>query len=367
MALNTEQNRGGVTAEQVKTELLSGMESQLGRPLTDTEKAQLSEQLVPRMVQNINSGRYSYTEQFTNVYKKHVPLLKEQALQGKQEETLDAMQQGFLEQNALAREVTQSQLKDIEESRQRDRLFTPLMLESLGFKGEFDPEGNLTNVSRFSEEELVGRMSPLEKMQYEIAQEQSKRQLKALRGELDVDPALTEEIEKNEKLLRESLSRALGPNYEKSTVGQQALQDFTERATRITEGARRGEIAQGTTLLSSALANNEATRGAGTGRVAGAIDTFNVPAANRAAMQMNALQPGSVVQGTGVSLLSSYATAQQPYQFNRQLGVQQQMQRQDQNFQRKMANLDFAAQLFGASVGAAASAYGGGAGGARTP
>lgn len=362
MATTTESR---VNVEQLTSEFLTGMESQLGRPLTEQEKAQLVEQRIPRMVNNINSGRYSYQEQLGNEYRRQLPALREQALQNRQEETLQVMQEGFLEQNALARRVTESQLEDIEASRERDRLFTPLMLESLGFKGEFDPGGNLSGITRFSEEELVGRMSPLEKMQYEIAQEQSKRQLKALRGELDVDPALTEEIQKNEKLLRESLSRALGPNYEKSTVGQQALQDFTERATRITEGARRGEIAQGTTLLSSALANNEATRGAGVGRVAGAIDTFNVPAANRSAAQVNAMQPGSVVQGTGVSLLSSYATAQQPYQFNRQLESQERMQRRDQSFARRMANLDFASQLFGASAGAAASYYGGGAGGAR--
>ncbi|MFQ5915797.1 MAG: hypothetical protein ACE5JS_21700 [Nitrospinota bacterium] len=64
----------------------------------------------------------------------------------------------------------------------------------------------------------------------------------ALRGELPVNPALLRGLEKSEEELRERLRRQLGPGFETSTPGIEALAEFGERRESLLEGARRADL-----------------------------------------------------------------------------------------------------------------------------
>jgi endosialidase-like protein len=74
------------------------------------------------------------------------------------------------------------------------------------------------------------------------------RTLKALKGELEVDPTLTHELEVQEQNLRSNLMKQLGPGYETSTPGIQALAEFNRRKGELIYGANRGEITLGEQL-----------------------------------------------------------------------------------------------------------------------
>src|SRR3990172_7860581 len=68
------------------------------------------------------------------------------------------------------------------------------------------------------------------------------RTLKALRGELEVDPALERNIKEQGTTLRDRLRQQLGSGYETSTPGIEALQRFDESANVLRSEARRGEL-----------------------------------------------------------------------------------------------------------------------------
>lgn len=80
------------------------------------------------------------------------------------------------------------------------------------------------------------------KTQADISGQIGERYQKALKGELPVSPTLERSIAEEEQNLRATLQRRLGPGWETSTTGQQALQDFRKRGTELREQAQRGEI-----------------------------------------------------------------------------------------------------------------------------
>lgn len=74
------------------------------------------------------------------------------------------------------------------------------------------------------------------------------RTLAALKGELPLDPTLLRELEMQEENLRGGLMKNLGPGYETSSPGIEALADFQRRKGELIYGANRGEIALGEQL-----------------------------------------------------------------------------------------------------------------------
>jgi hypothetical protein len=71
------------------------------------------------------------------------------------------------------------------------------------------------------------------------------RYKKALAGELPVDPGLERSLTEQESTLRANLQRQLGPGWENSTPGQQALAEYKKRAEELRYSAARGEITAG--------------------------------------------------------------------------------------------------------------------------
>lgn len=95
-----------------------------------------------------------------------------------------------------------------------------------------------------TEEEKYGRMSEAEKQEYDIAKKIRERELLALEGKLPISPAMTADLERQEKELGTALSQRLGPGWETSTPGIQQKARFGEQRGLLEEEARRGLISQ---------------------------------------------------------------------------------------------------------------------------
>src|SRR3990172_2008136 len=64
----------------------------------------------------------------------------------------------------------------------------------------------------------------------------------ALAGQLPVNPALLSDLAENERTLRETLRRQLGPGFETSSPGIESLGEFGQRRSELLESARRGDL-----------------------------------------------------------------------------------------------------------------------------
>lgn len=80
------------------------------------------------------------------------------------------------------------------------------------------------------------------KQQQEVNQLLLDRSKQALAGNLPVDPSLQRQFDTSEQVLRSSLAKNLGPGYETSTPGIQALAQARQRRDETIYGAQHGEI-----------------------------------------------------------------------------------------------------------------------------
>lgn len=101
----------------------------------------------------------------------------------------------------------------------------------------YDTAGN-----KLTTDQMLGYMTDAEKQEYNITQAANDRLAKAYAGELDISPALERELSTQQSQLEETLARKLGPSWQQSTAGQNALRNFQESAGLIREEARRGLI-----------------------------------------------------------------------------------------------------------------------------
>ena len=86
------------------------------------------------------------------------------------------------------------------------------------------------------------RLRELQTQQNEITGMMQERTLKALRGELPVDPAIERWITEGRATLQDQLRANLGTGFETSTPGIQALSEFDKRANEIRSAAQRDAI-----------------------------------------------------------------------------------------------------------------------------
>lgn len=189
------------------------------------------------------------------------------------------------EERALQTEQTELlrlQREIILETREQQDVLLPIFAQSLGLELSYDAEGNLIGASRTAEalrrEDLSTQLlektlkdmiegTPLEARQLKLLDLQlqqlqeeldptteegmrkkeidkllQERTLKALKGELEIDPALERDLAKQEETLRDTLRAQLGPGYETSSPGIEALQAYQEGANVLRSQARRGEL-----------------------------------------------------------------------------------------------------------------------------
>lgn len=154
----------------------------------------------------------------------------EETLRLEQAESLRA----FRDQVAEQQEVLRAQQdRDAEQQRIFD-LLQPVLLESQGIEVTTDEEGRITAFDLAED--------PAADLREEVEVGLLERSKAALAGELPVSPTLERELTQSEEQLRESLRRSLGPGFETSSPGIEALEGNRARAVELREAARRGEL-----------------------------------------------------------------------------------------------------------------------------
>ena len=137
------------------------------------------------------------------------------------------------------KKIQKLQLKIMKQSYQQQQALLPFVYEALGYS--YNPEtGAITKLPEPEKDEL--------QQLYE------ERALAYMKGEGEISPTFTENVGKWRSSLEEDLSRRLGPNWQETTAGIQALNDFEATVAGLEEDIRFGRI---TSL--DALAGGRAT------------------------------------------------------------------------------------------------------------
>lgn len=174
--------------------------------------------------------------------------------------------------DATQLQLLQQQVKDNEYYRQYMDEMQPFMLESMGYTRDANGQitktgltkasdamqahqlaisGYGTDGSKLTEDQKLAEMTDTEKLDYELNKAAQERQLKAYKGELDVSPALEEELTSQENEAKEVLARKLGSNWMLSTPGQTAMKNLQQKANLVREETRQGIISSGEGILSA--------------------------------------------------------------------------------------------------------------------
>ena len=136
----------------------------------------------------------------------------------------------FPEPSQEERDLQRQQRDLLAQQVRESRILAPILFGQGGLVPEFDPQtGELVRVTE----------DPTQKA---IREGFQARSLAALRGELPTDPTPLRELGTQEATLRETLRKQLGPGFETSTPGMEALQKFREGRFGLIEGSRRGEL-----------------------------------------------------------------------------------------------------------------------------
>lgn len=142
------------------------------------------------------------------------------------------------EELALLREQTnilRGQTEQLQRALKEQDLLRPLLFSELGIEEQRDEAGALTGYRKAA-------LTPEQQKAAEIESLFQDRSLKALKGELEVDPALERDLSEGERQLRDQMTRQLGPGWETSTPGIEALANFRKRADELRSAARTGQL-----------------------------------------------------------------------------------------------------------------------------
>jgi hypothetical protein len=137
-------------------------------------------------------------------------------------------------------ELQKLQLELLQQQKAEYGEMKPFILRSMGLR--IDADGSIV---KMTEEERLAEMTEAERNQYELALKGQERQARAYEGDLDISPALEKGLSGQKTKIEEALSRRLGPNWQLTTAGQQAMGGFEERASLVREEARQSVIAGG--------------------------------------------------------------------------------------------------------------------------
>jgi hypothetical protein len=179
-------------------------------------------------------------------------------------------------------ELLRQQRSILDQQMAQEKALMPVFAKQLGLQLKFDKSGNIVGATQTPEalqkeklstqlqmktldqllhpekdpayarqKKLLDMTGPRAKERNQIEALANQRTLKALRGQLDVDPALERDIKTQEQTLRERLQQQLGTGYETSSAGMEALQRFGEGANVLRSQARHGEMTLSEQLAAS--------------------------------------------------------------------------------------------------------------------
>jgi hypothetical protein len=163
-------------------------------------------------------------------------------------------------QTALQGQLLEYQQSQLAQEQERQRL-QPLLYEASGVKPIYDEAGKITGFS----------LTPEAQARKDYENQLLEHQRKALAGELPVDPTLERALTEGEQQLRAQLQAQLGTDYETSSPGIQALEEYRKRAAEARATVAHGQLTSGQQLLQTQTQMNQeqmarATRG-GTGLI----------------------------------------------------------------------------------------------------
>lgn len=224
-----------------------------------------------------------------------------------------------------------------------NKQITPLLMKNLGLKQDetgnwvemsyqeridsMDPQEKLALENQMlqygkdiygnalTEDQIMARLTPSQQNAYQAEKLSQERYIKALKGELDISPALEQELSEYEKNTKADLERKLGPNWQLSTPGQKALANLEQKTALIREEARRGEITAGE-MRSQNIAQQT---------LAKANQAAN-ETASVAALRQQGLSNLANLPGRTSGLIQTAGTMQQPYMRQRELETSAAMQ-----------------------------------------
>lgn len=116
---------------------------------------------------------------------------------------------------------------------ERQAALEPLLYEQMGLKPVY-VDGKITGFEK--------AQTPAQAQDEQISNLFRERTLASLKGELPIDPGLTRQLGESEKTLRDTLRKQLGPGYETSTPGIEALANFNQRKNEAISAAQRGDL-----------------------------------------------------------------------------------------------------------------------------
>lgn len=190
--------------------------------------------------------------------------------------------------------LQEQQLQILQEQRAQNELMKPYLYQLAGIK---EVDGQLVPMT---EEEQYATMTTAQRQQYDVSKLQLDQYSKALKGELPLSQAVENELGKQRADLESYMSRKLGPNWQQSTPGIQALAEFDKKANALREEQMYGKQT-GASAMSIAQQ-----------------DFYNQLLSRSA---QSASSPLGMYQG----LMGSYQAALQPYQAQRQMQLQANM------------------------------------------
>lgn len=307
------------------------------------------------------------------------------------------------EELALRREQTNllKQQEDIlNQQMAQQKALMPVFAKQLGLQLKFDASGNIIGATQTKQAQLQQKLQtqlttktlqqllhperdpvykkqktlldlqlkqlqdqttgPLAQQRQQIESLANERTLKGLRGELEIDPALERDIKTQESTLRDRLQQQLGPGYETSSAGQEAMQRFSEGANALRSQARHGEMTLSEQLAASRqgadIAQSQTALGAtqtklpgvdplGSGGFAFGIGQGGLQ--NQATLRQVLASPLGIAGGLG-QVAGGYQMPIGSFQNDRQM----QLQASIQNAQNSMAGLGALGSVFGAVLGA---------------
>lgn len=136
----------------------------------------------------------------------------------------------------------------LKEQADLNKLLLPIQLAQAGLRPTYGQDGKVTGYEEIPD--------PLKDTRKEIEAGYLDRVSKALKGELPVNPALLKDLGDRETQLRETLRKNVGPGWETSTPGIEAMTKFQTERDNILEAARRGDLSLAESLsLSRESAN----------------------------------------------------------------------------------------------------------------
>jgi len=218
-------------------------------------------------------------------------------------------------------EIQREQLAILRENRELQQQLMPYMMETAGYTYK---DGKIT---KMSPDEYLESLDPVMKQQYQNMLTIQEQTAKALKGELDVSPGLERNLESQEAAMQENLSRRLGSNWGLSSAGITSQQEFNAGAESLREQARHGALQTYGTLGM------------------GGSDQWDLTPQGQASSM------GGLGQ-YGTNMVSTYGSALQPYQMQRKMQLQANMQTEQNKAKTSSAMWGALGNIVGIGTGA---------------